>query len=67
MVRFLTVVNKGDEEVVIIANREDLPVGILKVVSSRNDYEVTEVSVKEGVVQAKLKKVRAGADLEVKG
>ena len=59
MVRFLNVVNKGeDEEVVVIANKEDLPVGILKVVASRNGYEVTEVSVREGVVQAKLRKVK---------
>jgi len=59
MVRFLNVVNRGeDEEVVVIANKEDLPVGVLKLIASRNGYEVTEVSVEGGVVQAKLRRVK---------
>lgn len=59
MVRFLNVVNRGeDEEVVVIANREDLPVGVLKMIASRSGYEVTEVRVEEGVVQARLRRVK---------
>jgi len=59
MVRFLNVVNRGeDEEVVVIANREDLPVGVLRMIASRSGYEVTEVRVEEGVVQARLRRVK---------
>jgi uncharacterized protein (DUF2336 family) len=59
MVRFLNVVNRGeDEEVVVIANREDLPVGVLRMIASRSGYEVTEVRVEEGVIQARLRRVK---------
>jgi len=59
MVRFLNVVNRGeDEEVVVIANREDLPVGVLRMIASRSGYEVTEVRIEEGVVQARLRRVK---------
>jgi len=59
MVKFLNVINRGeDEELLVIANREDLPVGILKIIASRNGYEVAEVSSEGSVVRARLKKVR---------
>lgn len=59
MVKFLNVINRGeDEELLVIANREDLPVGILKIIASRNGYDVAEVSSEGSVVRARLKKVR---------
>ncbi len=59
MVKFLNVINRReDEELLVIANREDLPVGILKVIASRNGYEVTEFSSEDSVIRARLRKVR---------
>jgi len=59
MVRFLNVINRGEEEeVLVIANKEDLPAGVLRLIASRNGYEVTEVSMEENVVRAKLRRVK---------
>ena len=59
MVKFLNVINRGeDEELLVIANREDLPVGILKVIASRSGYDIIEFSSEDDVIRARLRKVR---------
>lgn len=58
MVKFLNVINRGeDPEIHLIAKREDLPVGLLKMVASKNGYEVVEIRIGESHYEAKLKRV----------
>lgn len=59
MVRFLNVINRGeDEEVLVIANKEDLPIGVLRLIASRSGYEVAEASMEENIVRARLRRVK---------
>lgn len=61
MVRFLNVLNRGeDPELKVIARREDLPIGVLKMVASRNGYEVVEIKPGESHYEAKLRKRGTG-------
>ncbi len=60
MVRFLNVLNRGeDAELVVVARREDMPVGVLRMVASRSGYEVVEVRFEEAHYEALLRKREA--------
>lgn len=61
MVKFLNVINRGeDPEVHLIARREDLPVGLLRMVASKSGYEVVEVKQERDYYTARLRKVVRG-------
>ncbi|MEM2007523.1 MAG: hypothetical protein QW154_07820 [Sulfolobales archaeon] len=57
MVRFLNVINRGEDlEIHLLAKKEDLPIGILKLVAAKNGYEVIEIRLEESYYTAKLRK-----------
>jgi len=57
MVRFLNVINRGEDlEIHLLARKEDLPIGILKLVAAKNGYEVIEIRLEESYYTAKLRK-----------
>ncbi|MEM0066697.1 MAG: hypothetical protein QW741_03835 [Sulfolobales archaeon] len=57
MVRFLNVINRGEDlEIHLLAKKEDLPIGILKLVAAKNGYDVIEIKLEESYYTAKLRK-----------
>lgn len=57
MVMFLNTINRGeDSEIHLLARKEDLPVGILKLVAAKGGYEVVEIKLEESYYTAKLRK-----------
>lgn len=57
MVKFLNVINRGEDlEIQLLAKKEDLPIGILKLVAAKNGYDVIEIRLEESYYTAKLRK-----------
>lgn len=57
MVRFLNVINRGEDlEIHLLAKKEDLPIGILKLIAAKNGYDVIEIKLEESYYTAKLRK-----------
>lgn len=57
LVRLLNIVNKGlEQEIVVLARKDDIPIGILKLLASKNGYEIVVIEDLGDSYEAKLKK-----------
>jgi|YelNatPaOPRAMG01_1025707.scaffolds.fasta_scaffold10411_3 TusA-related sulfurtransferase len=57
IVRFLRVVRGGEDlELLVIASKEDLPLGMLRIIASNNGYEVVAVKQEGAYYEAILRK-----------